>query len=40
MAQKKSGMTAKEEPMKMDDHASDCIRYLVMEIDGGGFILV
>ena len=30
----------KEEPIKESDHAMDALRYMVMEIDGGGFILV
>jgi len=30
----------KEEPIKEADHAMDVIRYMTMEIDGGGFILV
>ena len=30
----------KEEPMKVNDHTCDALRYMVMELDSGGFILV
>jgi hypothetical protein len=33
MAQKKSGIGQKEEPLKHDDHCPDCIRYLCMQLD-------
>ena len=39
-AANKSGMIKKEEPVKADDHAMDALRYMIMEIDGGGFVLV
>ena len=29
------GKTAKEQPLKKDDHSSDCLRYLVSDLDGG-----
>lgn len=39
-AANKTGAIKKEEPAKVDDHAMDALRYMIMEIDGGGFILV
>ena len=30
----------KEEPLKINDHCVDALRYMVMEIDHGGFILI
>ena len=38
--ERKEGRPAKEEPVKSDDHACDALRYMVMEIDSGRFILV
>lgn len=39
-AQTKDGTKRKEEPVKVDDHAMDAMRYMVMEIDRGGFFIV
>jgi phage terminase large subunit len=36
----KEGRNDKEEPVKENDHAMDALRYLIMELDCGGFILV
>lgn len=36
----KEGRNDKEEPVKENDHAMDALRYLIMEVDAGGFILV
>lgn len=35
MAQKKSGIGGKEEPLDLDNHTMDALRYMVMQIDGG-----
>ena len=34
------GQPKKEEPLKKNDHAPDPLRYMIMEVDRGGFILV
>jgi len=34
------GQVKKEEPLKVHDHTMDALRYMVMEIDYGGFIIV
>lgn len=36
--QKKDGRNADENPVKVDDHGMDCVRYLVMEVDKGGLL--
>lgn len=38
--ERREGHPAKEEPAKADDHGCDALRYMVMEVDGGRFILV
>ena len=38
--QSRAGGNLKEEPLKEHDHTCDALRYMVMEIDHGGFILV
>ena len=39
-AKQPQGGNVKEEPVKENDHACDALRYMVMEIDHGGFVLV
>ena len=38
--ERKSDKPIKEEPLKVDDHACDALRYMVMKLDGGGFVFV
>ena len=36
---RREGSPAKEEPLKVDDHAMDALRYMVQEVDSGRFIV-
>jgi len=38
--ERKSDKPIKEEPLKVNDHACDALRYMVMKLDAGGFVFV
>uniref|UniRef100_A0A6M3IHM0 Putative terminase n=1 Tax=viral metagenome TaxID=1070528 RepID=A0A6M3IHM0_9ZZZZ len=40
MARAKTGGNEREQPVKELDHACDALRYMVMELDAGGFVMV